>query len=76
MYAARKYHTCIFENNDVQLFDLQNDPHETHNLATDRETNGELLLAMNARMNQLIREEIGEDSGEEVKVCLRKLAGK
>ena len=66
----------IFENNDVQLFDLQNDPHETQNLATDRETNGELLLAMNALMNQLIREEIGEDSGEEVKVCLRKLAGK
>jgi hypothetical protein len=28
----------IFESNDVQFFDLENDPDEMHNLAVERET--------------------------------------
>ena len=38
----------ILGNNDVQLFDLQNDPDEITNLALDREKNRETILRMNA----------------------------
>lgn len=48
----------LFENNDVELFDLINDPYEKVNLALDKEKNGELLLQMNALLNQAINEEI------------------
>ena len=32
----------IFQYNDVQLFDLKQDPQELHNLALDRERNKDL----------------------------------
>lgn len=38
----------ILRNNEVQLFDLKNDPIETHNLALDPEKNRDLILRMNA----------------------------
>lgn len=63
----------IFASNDVQLFDMVNDPEERINLAMDREANKVLILRLNAQMNQLIREEIGEDSGQEIRDCLHKL---
>lgn len=53
----------IFELNDVELFDLQSDPYETQNLATDPNQYGDLLLAMNEKMNALIDEEVGTDDG-------------
>jgi arylsulfatase len=53
----------IFENNDVQLFDLQNDPDEVHNLALDREKNRATLLRMNALLNDLIAKEVGVNDG-------------
>ncbi len=52
----------LFARNDVELFDLASDPGEMHNLATDRQRNGELLLAMNGRLNDLIASEVGDDS--------------
>lgn len=64
----------IFENNDVQLFDLQNDPEEMVNLAADPQAHDRLILSLNSQLNQLIRDEIGEDSGQEVKDCLSRLA--
>jgi arylsulfatase len=52
----------IFEINDVELFDLENDPHEINNLALDRK-NQDLLLAMNDKLNRLIDREVGKDDG-------------
>ena len=54
----------LFANNDVELFDLEADPHEMVNLATDRKANGELLVAMNEKLNALIESEVGEDAGQ------------
>ncbi|QQE67517.1 twin-arginine translocation pathway signal protein (plasmid) [Leptolyngbya sp. BL0902] len=54
----------LFELNDVELFDHQNDPHEVDNLALDREKNADLIMAMNAKLNRLIDEEVGEDIGQ------------
>ena len=36
----------LFEYNDAELFDLDTDPEEMHNLAVDRKASGELLLLM------------------------------
>ncbi|MDO9315323.1 MAG: sulfatase-like hydrolase/transferase [Burkholderiaceae bacterium] len=55
---------ALFELNDVELFDLQSDPHELNNLALDREKNADLLMTMNAKLNKLIDEEVGEDVGQ------------
>lgn len=54
----------LFELNDVELFDHQNDPNEVENLALDREKNADLLMTMNAKLNRLIDEEVGEDVGQ------------
>ena len=49
----------IFALNDVELFDLETDP-EMHNLAVEPKKHGELLLAMNDKMNALIETEVDE----------------
>jgi arylsulfatase len=54
----------LFKNNDVELYDLKTDPNEMRNLAVDRHTNGELLLAMNKKLNDIISSEVGTDNGE------------
>ena len=52
----------IFEINDVELFDLESDPDEMQNLALGpKKKHGDLLLAMNEKMNGLIYEEVGEE---------------
>lgn len=53
----------IFKLNDVELFDLESDPDEMKNLAVDPKKHGDLLLAMNEKMNQLIGTEVGVDDG-------------
>lgn len=55
---------ALFRLNDVELFDLSRDPDEMRNLALDRTRHGELLLAMNAKLNRLIDAEVGEDVGQ------------
>ncbi|NQT88165.1 sulfatase-like hydrolase/transferase, partial [bacterium] len=50
--------------NDVELYDLKRDPDEARNLAVDPKANGELMLAMNAKLNDLIGREVGEDVGQ------------
>jgi arylsulfatase len=52
----------IFKINDVELFDLKNDPHEMNNLALE-ETNQDVLLAMNDKLNRLIDSEVGKYDG-------------
>ena len=53
----------IFKNNDVQLFDLQSDADEMHNLALAPEKNKELILRMNGLLNDLIAKEVGVNDG-------------
>ena len=53
----------IFEYNDVELYDLQADPNETQNLAVDSKAHGDLLLAMNQKLTDIINAEVGDDDG-------------
>ena len=52
----------LFAQNDVELYDIASDSGEMRNLATDRRRNGELLLAMNGKLNDVMASEVGEDS--------------
>jgi arylsulfatase len=54
----------LFSLNEVELFDLEKDPHELDNLALDRRGNAALLEAMNAKLNRLLDAEVGEDVGQ------------
>ena len=53
----------LFGKNDVELYDLATDPDEIDNLAMDRQRHGDLVMAMNAKLNARIDEEVGEDDG-------------
>jgi hypothetical protein len=50
-------------NNDLELYDLVNDPDEVVNLAHDFERNRDLIAIMNAKLNTLIEREICVDDG-------------
>jgi arylsulfatase len=52
--------------NDLELFDLEVDPGEMNNLAIDKETNRDLILAMSAKLESVIADEIGVDDGREL----------
>jgi len=56
----------LFKNNDVELFDLDQDPEEVKNLALDSTSNSQLLTAMNNKLEAAIAEEIGRDDGREM----------
>jgi hypothetical protein len=56
----------LYANNDVELFDLAADPAEAKNLALDRKANADLLTAMNAKLEKVIKVEIGTDDGREM----------
>ena len=53
----------LLAKNDLELFDLQNDPSEMNNLAMDPQKNGGLIMAMNKVMNERIAQEVGIDDG-------------
>ena len=55
---------ALFKLNDVELYDVERDPLEESNLAVDSAGHRELLEAMNAKLNALIDEEVGEDVGQ------------
>ncbi|GAF90515.1 unnamed protein product, partial [marine sediment metagenome] len=68
-FSPQEHHTPasieeLFANNDLELFDLHSDPYELNNLTMNRTKNGELLVAMNDKLNGLIETEVGEDSGQ------------
>ncbi|MEQ9261402.1 MAG: sulfatase-like hydrolase/transferase [Roseovarius sp.] len=56
----------LFARNDVELFDLQQDPVEMNNLARDREANAELIQRMSDKLEAIIKAEIGVDDGREL----------
>ncbi len=49
--------------NDLELYDLHSDPDETNNLAMNGKAHGELIMAMNAKLNERIAQEVGVDDG-------------
>ena len=53
----------LTEVNDLELFDHVTDPDEAVNLAADLQKNRDLILAMNAKLNAIIAEEIGAEDG-------------
>ena len=55
---------ALYRLNDVELFDLETDPHELENLALDRRTHAALIESMNAKLNALLDAEVGEDVGQ------------
>jgi arylsulfatase A-like enzyme len=69
-YFAPKQHNRpetleeILEYNDIELFDLANDPGENHNLAADPHRHRTMIESLNAKLNALIDHEIGEDIGQ------------
>ena len=68
-YSPQEHHVPrtlgqLFANNDVELFDLKSDPLEMNNLAINRNKYGDLILAMNNKLNLLIEDEVGDDVGQ------------
>ena len=63
----------LLSHNDIQLFDLKNDPEELNNLAADPAKNEALIMDLNALLNRLIEKEIGIDDGQEMTRVLRGL---
>lgn len=56
----------LFKWNDVELYDLSRDPAEMNNLALDRVANAQAIMAMNGKLEELIKVEIGKDDGREL----------
>lgn len=56
----------LYKHNDVELFDLEDDPTEMKNLAADKSANGELIASMSDKLERMIKAEIGVDDGREM----------
>ena len=56
----------LYSWNDVELFDLKNDPTEMKNLAVNRSQNGKVIMEMSEKLERVIRAEIGKDDGREM----------
>ena len=56
----------LYKWNDVELFDVETDPHEMNNLAANVSANLNLISAMSAKLEVIIRAEIGKDDGHEL----------
>ena len=54
----------ILEYNDIELFDLIDDPEENRNLGADPHSHRDLIESLNSKLNALIDEEIGQDIGQ------------
>jgi arylsulfatase A-like enzyme len=53
----------LIAKNDLELYDLQEDPEEVHNLAASAKSDADLLMAMNEKLNARIAAEVGVDDG-------------
>ncbi len=75
-YAPNDFNTPetldeLLSNNDVQLFDLDQDPDEMQNLALDPDKYRDTLLRMNALMNELMEHEVGSNDGSFLPAVIR-----
>jgi hypothetical protein len=53
----------LVSRNDLELYDLQSDPEETRNLALDAKAQADLIMMLNAKLNERIGDEVGDDDG-------------
>lgn len=53
----------LLARNDLELFDHNSDPEEVDNLAMKPKEQGELIMALNAKLNTLVANEVGVDDG-------------
>lgn len=58
--------TSLYQNNDVELYDLRSDPKETKNLAAERDKYQVVLSRMNELLEKTISDEMGKDDGREM----------
>jgi arylsulfatase A-like enzyme len=76
-YAPDKFNTPetldeLLADNDIELFDLQADPDELHNLGVDVSTHKDLIMRMNALLNRMIAREVGVNDGQFFPKALRR----
>jgi len=67
-FSLREHNTpetweSLLSYNDIELYDLVNDPKENHNLAQDKQRYKTLIMEMSTKLNALIHKEIGIDDG-------------
>jgi arylsulfatase A-like enzyme len=55
---------ALVADNDLEVYDLEEDPEETRNLAQDGKAKGVLIMALNDTLNARIDEEVGVDDGK------------
>ncbi|MCF6390436.1 sulfatase-like hydrolase/transferase [Mycobacterium sp. MBM] len=56
----------LYKFNDVELFDLQEDPGEMTNLAAKKGDNADMVMASSMKLEAIIKHEIGVDDGREM----------
>ncbi|KZL16263.1 Choline-sulfatase [Pseudovibrio axinellae] len=61
----------LLANNEIELFDLENDPDELENLGADPQKNSELIMRMNALLNRMIAKEVGTNDDRFFPASLR-----
>jgi hypothetical protein len=55
---------ALMAENELEIYDLQEDPQETRNLALDGKAQAELFMGLNEKLNSRIDEEVGVDDGK------------
>jgi hypothetical protein len=55
---------ALTAKNELEIYDLQEDPQETRNLALDGKAKAELFMGLNEKLNARIDEEVGVDDGK------------
>ncbi len=67
-FAIHQHHVpadwaTLIAHNDLELYDTQTDPDELTNLAARPQEHRDLILSLNAKVNQLLATEVGADDG-------------